>query len=79
MAIPLSSVPCLQRKTQVGALVLGSVLPNGKHSFPTSPTWMLYSDDSHSCVENVPVLTTQQTFCAAFLAEARVFRCVAPV
>ena len=65
----------MQRGNKLGAVVFGAVLPNGKHSFPTSPTWMLYAGNDTHCIENVPLLISLENFCTAFLAEARVFRC----
>lgn len=58
----------------MGAMTFGSVLPNGKLAFPTSPTWMTYAGDDSQCMDNVPVLISQNTFCQVFTAEARVFR-----
>ncbi|KAK9805857.1 hypothetical protein WJX73_008965 [Symbiochloris irregularis] len=62
------------QRNNVGALTFGAQLPSGKHSFPTSPTWMMYGGDDVHCVENAPVLIDRLGFCKAFLAEARVFR-----
>ena len=69
----------LQKANKLGALAFGAVLPDGKHSFPTSPTWMMYAGDDTHCIENVPVLIWPKDYCQAFLAEARVFRQVYPV
>ena len=57
-------------------MTFGSIIPNGKISYPTSPTWMSYAGDDSKCMDDVPVLIKPQLFCQAFLAEARVFRCV---
>lgn len=55
-------------------MVFGSVIPSGRISYPTSPTWMTYAGDDSKCMDNIPVLIRPETFCQAFLAEARVFR-----
>jgi hypothetical protein len=59
-------------------MTFGAQLPNGKHSYPTSPSWVMYGGDDTQCVENVPLLIRREIFCQAFLAESRVFRCVSP-
>ena len=59
----------------IGALTFGAKIPsNGKLSFPTGPTWMLYAGDDSRCNQNVPVLIRKDVFCETYLAEARVFR-----
>jgi hypothetical protein len=55
-------------------MTFGSVTPNGKASYPSSPTWMTYAGDDSRCMDDVPVLIRPELFCQAFLAEARVFR-----
>ena len=64
----------MQRGGHITALTFGSQLPAGKHTYPTSPSWMVYSGDEQSCTQNTPLLIHQDDFCHAFLAEARVFR-----
>ena len=75
---PLCACMPAQRGSQVRALTFGAILPDGKRSFPSSPTWMMYGGDDVHCIENTPVLISQHEFCLAFLAEARVFRCASP-
>ena len=55
-------------------MTFGAEIPSGRFSFPTSPTWMTYAGDDSKCMDNIPVLIRPETFCKAFLAEARVFR-----
>lgn len=55
-------------------MAFGSMVPTGKVSYPTSPTWMSYNGDDSKCMDNVPLLLRPELFCQAFLAEARVFR-----
>ena len=64
----------LQRGSKFGAMAFGSLVPTGKVSYPTSPTWMSYNGDDSKCMDNVPLLLRPELFCDAFLAEARVFR-----
>ena len=71
----LTDQPSVQMGRSLAALTFGTLLPTGKHSYPTSPSWMVYSGDEQRCLENTPVLIRQEDFCRAFLAEARVFRC----
>ena len=65
---------CVQRGPIITALTFGSQLPAGKHSYPTSPSWMVYSGDEQECTQCTPILIHQDDFCRSFLAEARVFR-----
>eukprot|EP00884_Botryococcus_braunii_P014758 jgi/Botrbrau1/23283/Bobra.0102s0026.1 len=58
----------------VGALTFGVELPVGKHSYPSAPTWMLYTGDDTNCIENIPLLMRKDLFCNVYLAEARTFR-----
>ena len=55
-------------------MTFGSVLPNGKVAFSTSPTWMTYAGDDRQCMDDTPVVIAQSDFCQTFTAEARVFR-----
>jgi len=64
----------LQRGGKFGAMTFGSITPDGKVSWPSSPTWMTYAGDNLKCMDDVPVLIRPELFCQAFLAEARVFR-----
>lgn len=64
----------MQRGPSITALTFGSQLPAGKHSYPTSPSWMVYSGDEQECTQSTPILIHQDDFCSSFLAEARVFR-----
>ncbi len=58
----------------VGALTFGVELAGGRVTWPSGPTWLLYSGDDSHCMESVPVLLRKGTFCSAFAAQARVFR-----
>ena len=58
----------------VGALSFGVELAGGQLSFPSGPTWHLYSGDDAKCLESVPLLLWRGTFCDSFFAHARVFR-----
>ena len=58
----------------IGALSFGVELRNKRVSYPTSPTWMLYTGEEQYCVDDVPVLIRRDVFCQAYFAEARIFR-----
>eukprot|EP00884_Botryococcus_braunii_P006739 jgi/Botrbrau1/16066/Bobra.7_2s0037.1 len=64
------------RQTDIGAFTFGVELPTGQVSFPTAPTWALYSgrrQDAY-CFEDVPMVLQTRAFCMAFTAQARVIR-----
>ena len=60
-------------KNGIGAMTFGVQLPHGRLSFPTAPTWMLYTGNDTRCLHNIPILIERQCFCRVFPAEARVF------
>jgi len=60
--------------TGVGARPFGGDVGGGRVSWPSGPTWLLYSGDDSHCMESVPLLLRLGTFCDAFVAQARVFR-----
>ena len=57
----------------IGALTFGVQLPDCTLSFPTAPGWILYTGNATNCLEDMPVVIRRDTFCRAFVAEARMF------
>ena len=62
------------RKNSIGALSFGVELGGGKASYPTSPTWMLYTGNDSMCSDDIPILVRREVFCGSYFAEARIFR-----
>lgn len=61
-------------KNGIGALSFGVEIGGGKVSYPTSPTWMLYTGEEARCNDDIPILIRREVFCRSYYAEARVFR-----
>ncbi len=55
------------------AFIFGAQLPDGRLSYATSPTYMVYHGFEALCVEDAPILIRRQTFCDSYLPEARDF------
>lgn len=62
------------RNSPVRALTFGIELPNDKVAFPSAPTWIAYAGDHQHCMNDIPVAIATNTFCNAFLGQARVFQ-----
>ena len=45
--------------------MFGAQLPNGKHAFPTGPTWILYSGNDQQCTELVRLWLLRKMHCTA--------------
>ena len=57
----------------VGGFIFGASLPDGRLSYATTPTYMIYHGYEALCVEDAPILVHRQTFCDTYLPEARDF------
>jgi hypothetical protein len=62
------------KQNGIGALTFGVEVMKNKTSYPSSPTWMLYTGEEDRCNDDVPILVRKEVFCGSYFAEARVFR-----
>ena len=57
----------------VGGFIFGATLSDGRVSYATTPTYMIYHGFEALCTEDAPVLILRSTFCETYLPEARDF------
>lgn len=58
---------------KIGALAFGVKMDGRSISFPTAPTWLLYSQDPSHCETQFPLLVRRRVLCEAFAVDPHVF------
>ena len=58
---------------RVGAIAFGVQLDDSSSTYPSAPTWILYSRDGWHCEELFPVVVRRQVLCQSFAVDPRIF------